>query len=581
MVGIIAFAILSFVLADMLSSKSSIFNRGNNVGEIAGNDISIQEFQEVSQQRENDYALMTNRQPSEQERPFIRDQAWELLINRYAFQEQYDELGIDVPEEERWDMIQGRNIDPTVQSFFRNPETGQFERDQLIQFLKNFEQQPPVYQNYWNTIKRDLIPGRMRMKYENMLIKSDYVTSAEAERSYHFQNDVAEIRYLVIPYTSVSDSSVTPTDAELKAYLQKHEKEYKTDHVKSLEYVSFPIIPSSADSALVKVEVDNMLGDLRQVKDDSIFAGVNSDATNAFRTYNKNNLPQKLKNMADSLHEGQIYGPFLDFNGYTTYKVSKIMPDTALYKVATIVREIYASDETRDAAARKADLFSSDVSDLASFEATAKKQGIEVIPVKNLKQNDRRVGTMANARQLVQWLFRDADTGDVSDDMEIDEQYVVAVMTGETEEGVQKLEDARATITAKVKKEKKSKIIIDKLKDTSGSLESIASAYGSEANVYSMSDLHMDTEVIPNVGYDPKAVGVAFSLENGKKSAPFAGEDGVLIIELENKTISPEIADYTSFGQQIQQTRTNRTSQMISEAIKDHSDIVDNRYKYY
>ncbi len=44
--------------------------------------------------------------------------------------------------------------------------------------------------------ERDLKPGRARIKYENLLLKSAYVTKAEAEQQYHNQIDVVEAKYL-------------------------------------------------------------------------------------------------------------------------------------------------------------------------------------------------------------------------------------------------------------------------------------------------------------------------------------------------------------------------------------------------
>lgn len=581
-VALIAFAILSFVMADMMGPNSALFGDDTTIGEISGESVSVQEFQEVAQQRENDYSLYTNRQPTENERPMLRDQAWEYLIGQYAYQEEYDELGLEVPSEERLDMISGQNIDPTVRSFFTNQETGQFERESLVNFLRNFDQQPPIYQNYWNTIKRDLIPGRQRVKYENMLIRSVYVTSPEAQRSYHEQNDVAEVRYLYIPYFSVSDSLVEVTDSELQNFLDQHSKEYQTDASRSLKYVSFPIIPSQTDSLFVKEEVEELTRQFAAVQDDSVFAGINSDVPGAYRTYSADQLPAPLKTQGiDSLKEGQIYGPYLDLNGYSMYKVSNIHTDTALYDVATIVRELYASDETRDVSARQADLFASEVTDLESFDANASAQGLNVIPVENLLPNARRVGNLNDARQIVQWAFRDAEAGEVSDDYEIGDQYVVAVLTGKTEKGTQKLANIRTEISNRLKKEKKAAIILDKLKGVTGSVEEIATSYGPEAEVSTSSDLKLSANILPNVGYDPGAIGVAFSLENGETSGPYEGEDGIIIIHMENKTIAPEIADYSAFAEQVRQNQIMRLSQQISEAIKERANVKDMRYKFY
>ena len=86
---------------------------------------------------------------------------------------------------------------------------------------------------------------------------------------------------------------------------------------------------------------------------------------------------------------------------------------------------------------------------------------------------------------------------------------------------------------------------------------------------------------MPTVGFDPVAVGTAFSLENGKRSAPLAGENGVVVIEMLNKTIAPALNDYTSYKTQLDQGNVNRSSVGIAEAIKEKAEIVDQRYKFY
>ncbi len=581
-VVVIAIAILSFVLADMLGPNSTLFGGSQNeVGEISGNTIMFQEYQEAIDEREQEFALYTGQQPTQQQASTIREQAWELLINKYAFQEQYDALGVTVPEDEEWDLVQGRNIDPTVQSLFRNPQTGQFDREQLINFLQNMESYPAQYQVLWNTVRNNLVPGRKRIKYENLLISAAYGTAAEAERSYHMQNDVAEVKYLYVPYPTVSDTEVSVSDAELRSYYNDHQQEFETDALRSMKYVSFPIIPSSSDSLYVQEEINDLVGTFSEVEDDSLFAERQSDGLDFFQTYNAQTLPVYLKPMADSLQEGNVYGPYLTPTGYSLYKVTRLYEDTTLYDVARVVRNIIASDETRNIAAREADLFASQATGIESFDQLAEEKGLVAIPAAGLGKNDSRVMGLGDARELVRWLFRDASVGSVSEDLEINEQYVIAVMTEDIPEGTLPFSKVQEEIRQKVANEKKAELIISKLEGTSGSLEEIASAYGENANVYEASDLRMDANILPNVGFDPRAVGIVFSQESGERSRPFAGESGVLIIETQNIVEAPEIADYNAFRQQVTGAEQTRTSQNIANAIKDDADIVDNRYKFY
>jgi peptidyl-prolyl cis-trans isomerase D len=188
---------------------------------------------------------------------------------------------------------------------------------------------------------------------------------------------------------------------------------------------------------------------------------------------------------------------------------------------------------------------------------------------------------MGEARPVVQWLFRDASVGKVSQVFDLQDQNVVAIMTGEVEKGYRPLASVKEEITPAVRNELKGKVIIEKLNGLKGSLDEIKTAYGQDANVYTTSDLKLSSNSLPTVGFDPIAVGTAFSLESGKRSKPLAGENGVVIFELTNKTIAPALADYSTYKTQLDQGNTNRSSVGVAEAIKEHADIVDERYKFY
>jgi len=130
-------AIAAFVLGDLFSGNSNILSWGrNSVGEIGGKEISYEEFLAVIQEREATYFLQTGRQPSDREMPGIRQQAWDLLIARYAIQPQFAEVGVQVSDEEVVDMINGKNIDPTIRQSFTNPQTGEFDLNQLKKIRK-------------------------------------------------------------------------------------------------------------------------------------------------------------------------------------------------------------------------------------------------------------------------------------------------------------------------------------------------------------------------------------------------------------------------------------------------------------
>jgi peptidyl-prolyl cis-trans isomerase D len=150
-VGMVAFAILSFILADLLGPNSLFTGADNNVGEIAGESISYVEYQSQVEQFAANYSANFGRNPSEREMVTIRNQAWEMLIIERAFENEYNDLGLIVTEDELVDLVQGKNISPDIISapIFANQQTGQFDRQLLVDFLASFDGQPAQLQSQW------------------------------------------------------------------------------------------------------------------------------------------------------------------------------------------------------------------------------------------------------------------------------------------------------------------------------------------------------------------------------------------------------------------------------------------------
>ena len=685
LVAFIFIALAAFIFDALLTNNSVLFNQ-NEVGEIDGTSISVNEYQAAVEERRANYILNFNREPGDREMTTLRQQAWDLLVARYAIVPQYEKVGVRVTDNEVVDMISGTNIDPNIRQAFINQETGQFDRNMLNNYINQLKTMPPGSEGRvrWDLFQRDLKPARERIKYENLLLKTSYATKAEAEREYHMQTDVAEIKFVYVPYYAAGDS-VEVQDSDLKAYYDEHKEEFKTEHTRDIKYVSFPLTASAKDSLDLREDMQNIAEEFANTDDDSIYAISNSENQAAFHTYHVSDIPEFIK--PEQLKEGNIIGPFIDANAYKVVKISKIFKDTVAfaqashilikwdedtpagkkkarekaqgilreikngadfaakarehgtdgtagnggdlgwiytgqmvkpfenavfnatktglvndlvetefgyhivkvthlkdntaYKVAIVEKAIGPSDATANEAYRTAETFATNLSGAAEFQEKAKSDNLNVLESKNLTASERRIGTLGDARQIVQWLFRDASEGEVSDIFDLQDQYVVAVMTGETEKGYRSLESIRNEIMPEVRKKTQATVIINKLKASNGTLEEIANAYGNDAGVYSSSDLKLSSNTLPTAGFDPKAVGLAFGLEDGKRSQPFGGENGVLIIEMQHKTIAPEVADYTSYKTTIEQQYQQRSGFNIAEAIKDNADIEDKRYKFY
>lgn len=268
--------------------------------------------------------------------------------------------------------------------------------------------------------------------------------------------------------------------------------------------------------------------------------------------------------------------------GYHIIKVTQ--PKTnVLYRVAAIGKSITPSQTTRDEALRKADQFASDVRTKEAFDAKVKEdKSIVVATADRIPENASNINALADARSVVRWAFDNkTDVNSVSEPFEIGDQYVIAVLTNKTNKDDVKVDDYRAELTAKVRNELKGEQIISKLGNASGTLEAIAQKYGAGALVENVEDVNLATGFLRSAGVDPVALGKAFGLKPGKRSKPFAGDAGVLIVETTNVTPAPAVADYALYKTQIQQNNASRTGFYINEAIKEAAKVEDRRAKFY
>lgn len=340
-VGVIAGGLILFMLGgDLLSPNSNLLGSSQNiVGEIAGEDISYEEYVAKIEEVKASYQQRTGRVPSEVEMFTVREQAWQTLIVERVFNEEYEKLGLTVSDAELVDMVQGKNMVAELRQQLVNPETGEFDKNQLVTFLQSLETAEPAQQAFWAQQEKLFADSRLRIKYDNLLATSEYATSAEAKLEYKAANSLADVSLLFIPYTAINDSDVKLEESELTAYLKKNQVKFKTGNSANLEYISFSILPSGIDSTDVITRINQLTEELKIAESDSLFAVRNSETQNPFLTVAPGEpLPANLTNNVGEIVSGQTYGPFVTPNSsYVTYKVTSQYEGTPRIRASHIL----------------------------------------------------------------------------------------------------------------------------------------------------------------------------------------------------------------------------------------------------
>ncbi|NJK95080.1 MAG: hypothetical protein HC905_09375 [Bacteroidales bacterium] len=114
--GFIGFALLAFILGDILSSGQSLFRRSQmEIGKIAGESVSFQKYEQKLNELVEVTKVKTNQTTlDENVMEQLKEQAWIELIFAEAIQPEYDKLGLAVGEDELADLVSGNNPSPVI-----------------------------------------------------------------------------------------------------------------------------------------------------------------------------------------------------------------------------------------------------------------------------------------------------------------------------------------------------------------------------------------------------------------------------------------------------------------------------------
>ncbi|MDX1544031.1 MAG: peptidylprolyl isomerase [Christiangramia sp.] len=262
--------------------------------------------------------------------------------------------------------------------------------------------------------------------------------------------------------------------------------------------------------------------------------------------------------------------------GYHVISIDDQTEAARAVKVATIAREIEASETTMNQLFNEVTKFEISASE-SDFADVAKESNYEVKTVRDVKALDENIPGAGAQRRVIQWAFEDeAEVGDVRR-FDTNNGYIVAQLTAKKDKGLMSVEEASSIVTPILIKEKKAKLIKERLKGNT--LQEIASNHGE--SVQTADAVNLNSPTLAGAGEEPEVVGAVFAMEPGEVSEPIAGEKGVYVVELVSKFEAPAMDSYKAFAQQESMARRAEASMRVFEALKKKAEIEDNRARFY
>ena len=264
-------------------------------------------------------------------------------------------------------------------------------------------------------------------------------------------------------------------------------------------------------------------------------------------------------------------------------QIMQVMAKTAprrKVKLAILEIKVATSNLTVSKIYNEAKQFAAELK-ASDFEKRAKDKKYEVRTAAEILKITDKIADITNSRQIVRWAF-EKDKGAVSDVYDCGNQFVVATITESNEKGYRPLAKVSDMLKAELIRDKKADLMIKNLTAQaakSATLEALGATIGSEVKMAPA--VNFDAYQFGVAGAEPAVIGKVSILPVNKISAPIKGNAGVYVVMTSNPQANPAPFNAKMQIMQLNARMSYSLPYMITQNMRDKSDMKDNRLNFY
>lgn len=390
LVCIISFGLFAFIAEEAFRScDSAKNNERQQIGEVLGEKISVQDFQKLV----DEYSEVIKMQQGQENLPEeqmnqVKDMVWNTYIQNQIIAKEASKLGLTVTDAELQDILKTGTNPMLQQTPFVNQQTGRFDASSLQKFLADYkaqkanpsanaqmmDQYTKIY-NYWSFIEKTLRQQTLAQKYQALLAGCFLSNPVEAKMAFKEENEESQIQLAAFPYSDIQDDKVTISESDLKAKYDEIKARFKQPvESRDIKFVDIEVQASNADRAALNKEFAGYHSQLAAAADPTEVVR-KSASTVAYLgiPVSKDAFPRDIAAQLDSMAVGSTSAVKANA-GDNTLNIVKLvakqeLPDSVQYRVIQVAANSVAEAKT------KADSIQGAIAGGADFEAIAKKYG--------------------------------------------------------------------------------------------------------------------------------------------------------------------------------------------------------------